>query len=526
MKKLLSLCIAILAIFSLSFALAEEGVPVVTVESTIYGTADTEGFSTLKAYTDKDLTVPGQMVTYTGEAVITVAFADGMPVDDARIDLSDARVTIVDGDAYYAEDFILNATTLDGESKNGQIVYTLSADDVAWNQYGYPVAEGGLEWSAIGGNGNGEYALNFEVSGIRYDGLELAPAGFRVNYYIYGREFTAKASPRNPAGSVWGAGGYDNIVIPEAAEVSLEEAVPVESEPVFTWVGTGAQPILCDDETDNFYISWPAGVDASGLSDADVTLTLRSAYGDERVLVPTTGVTTFEQNGISIPNGEYTVYAGENITQISVNLQLWAAAPVYTQLTIQVNGKPAAEATFDVASVYTHMVQTGGGLDLEGKTVTVVSIYGIEDTQNLTVSDVFGDVTYRYTYREGQGPQAKEKYFLVDDGNGGFTVTENKEEATQYPSPSSNVQLLGHNLFTTDAAGTVEVEYGGETYTFSRSMSYGNAVGSGLKNPNESGLKAAPGYVLTANGRWDDHQRWGWLHFNGVGWLAPVEEAK
>ena len=39
-------------------------------------------------------------------------------------------------------------------------------------------------------------------------------------------------------------------------------------------------------------------------------------------------------------------------------------------------------------------------------------------------------------------------------------------------------------------------------------------------------MKAAPGYVLTANGRWDDHQRWGWLHFNNVGWLASVEEAK
>ena len=22
--------------------------------------------------------------------------------------------------------------------------------------------------------------------------------------------------------------------------------------------------------------------------------------------------------------------------------------------------------------------------------------------------------------------------------------------------------------------------------------------------------------MLTANGRWDDHQRWGWLHFNSV----------
>ncbi|MBR2288394.1 MAG: hypothetical protein IJ865_09115 [Clostridia bacterium] len=527
MKKLLALVLgASLAVSCVSFATAEEALPTVHVESTLFGTADTEGFSTLKAFTDKELTVPGKPVTYTGEAVIQVAFEDGTPVDDAKIDLTDAKVAITDGDAYYAEDFILNAASLEGEMKDGQIVYTLQSGDVEWNQYGYPVAEGGLEWSAIGGNGNGEYALNFEVSGIKYEGQALAPATFRTLYSIYGREFTAKASPRNPAGSVWGAGGYDNIVIPEAAKAELTETVPVENAPVFTWVGAGDLPVLCDDQTDNFYITWPEGVDASHLTDADVTLTLKSAYGDERVLVPNTGLTTFEQNGLSIPNGEYTVYADAHTTQISVNLQLWAAAPVYTKLSIQVGGEISAEATFDVASVYTHMVQTGGGLDLQGKTVTVVCLYGIDGIENLTVSDVFQDVTYRYTYREGQGPQAKELYFLVDDGNGGFTVTENKEDATVYPSEASNVQLLGHNIFTTDASGSVEVEFGGETYTFTKAMSYGNAAGSGLKNPAQAALKAAPGYVLTQKGSYDDHQRWGWLHFNGVGWLAPAEETK
>ena len=526
MKKLLALMLVLMmALAGISLASAENA-PKATVESTIFGTAFVDGFSTLKAYTDKDLTVPGEPVTYTGEAVISIAFEDGTAVDDAKIDLSGAKVAIVDGDAYYADDFILNATAVNSEVKNGQIVYALNTGDVEWNQYGYPVAEGGLEWSAIGGNGNGEYALNLEISGIRYDGQELAPATFRANYYIYGREFTAKASPRNPAGSVWGAGGYDNIVIPEPAEAPLAEAVTAGTEPVFTWVGEGDQPILCDLNTDNFYITWPEGVDASKLTDADVTLTLKSAYGDERVLIPNTGVTTFEQNGLSIPNGEYSVYASENTTQISVNLVLWAAAPVYDKLTISVNGDNAAEATFDVASVYTHMVQTGGGLDIQGKTVTVVCVYGIENIESLTASDVFDDVTYRYTYREGQGPQAQEKLFLVDDGNGGYTVTENKEEATVYPAEGVNVQLLGHNIFTTNDAQSVDVEYNGETYTFTRAFSYGNAAGSALKNPKGSAMKAAPGYVLTEKGSWDDHQRWGWLHFNNVGWLAPVEEAK
>ena len=526
MKKLIVFALAMmLALSCISLAMADTA-PQVTVSSTIYGTAFTDGFSTLKAYTDNDLTIPGEPVTYTGEATISIAFADGTPVDDAKIDLSEAKVAIVDGDAYYAEDFILNAAAVTGEAKDGQIVYTLNTGDVEWNQYGYPVAEGGLEWSAIGGNGNGDYALNLEVSGIKYDGQELSPAVFRASYYIYGREFTAKASPRNPAGSVWGAGGYDNIVIPEAVQADLTEEVTASDAPVFTWIGAGDQPILCDDQTDNFYITWPDGIDASGLADADVTLTLKSTYGDERVLIPNTDVITFEQNGLSIPNGEYSVFAGENTTQIAVNLQLWAAAPVYNQLTIQVNGENTAEASFDVASVYTHMVQTGGGLDIQGKTVTVVCVYGIDNIESLTAADVFDEVTYRYTYKEGQGPQAQEKFFLVDDGNGGFTVTENKEEATVYPADGVNVQLLGHSIFTTNDAQSVDVEYNGETYTFTRAFSYGNAAGSALKNPNGTEMKAAPGYVLTQKGTWDDHQRWGWLHFNNVGWLAPAEEAK
>ncbi len=526
MKKLGALVLSSLLALSMTGAALGDGVPQVNVDSTIFGTADTEGFSTLKAFTDNDLTVPGQPISYTGEAVIQLVTPDGSPVDDSKVDLSNAKVVLSDGDGYYASDFILHADALTGEVKDGKVVYTLNSDDVEWNQYGYEVAEGGLEWSAIGGNGNGEYALNFVVSGITYDGAELAPATFRVNYYIYGREFTAKSSPRNPAGSVWGAGGYDNIVIPEAAECVLTKDVAVSDAPVFTWEGEGEKPILCDMSTDNFYISWPADVDASALTDTDVTLTLKSAYGDERVLVPTTGVTTFEQNGLSIPNGEYTVYASQNVTQISVNLVLWAATPVYNELTIQVGGEHPAEATFDVASVYTHMVQTGGGLDLQGKTVTVVCIYGIENIDELSASDVFDDVTYSYVYREGEGREAVDKLFLKDDGNGGFTVTESKEEATSYPADEVNVQLLGHSIFTTNAAESVDVEYNGETYTFTRLFSYGNAAGSALKNPEGTNMKVAPGYVLTAKGSWDDHQRWGWLHFNNVGWTQPAEASK
>ena len=58
MKKLLALMLVLMmALAGVSLAAAENA-PKVTVESTIFGTAFVDGFSTLKAYTDKDLTVP------------------------------------------------------------------------------------------------------------------------------------------------------------------------------------------------------------------------------------------------------------------------------------------------------------------------------------------------------------------------------------------------------------------------------------------------------------------------------------
>lgn len=495
----------------------------VQIDSTIFGTADTEGFSTLKAYTDADLTVEGQKVTYTGEAVLDLGA-------DSDIDISEAYVTLDDGDGYYLDDFIFNGGN-NLTVQDGKVVYTLNTGDIEWNNYGYEVGEGGMEWSCIGGNGNGEYVFNLSMHGVKVNGEELDAVPFRASVYIYGREFSSQSSPSNPNGSTWGAGGYDDIVLPEAVSEELSEDVEVGEEPVWTWSGNSENtlPVFCDYETDNFYISWPEGADASTLTDEDVTITLYSQYGDVYVLTANSGEITFEENGLSIPNGEYSVFASEATTQVAINMVYWPMAPVYNTMTIEVNTDKVdgcngeVSQTYDIATVYANMVQAGGGLDIS-TTVTAVNAYGIGNIEELSVDDVFAPVTYYYSYSEGEGREAQEVYFLIDNGDGTYTVTENKDEATVFDSEETNVQLLGHNIFTTDNAGTVDAEYDGTSYTFSRNFNFGHAAASNLI-VSES-MEPAAGYVMTAKGSYDDHQRWGWLYFNNKGWKQEAEEAE
>jgi hypothetical protein len=167
------------------------------------------------------------------------------------------------------------------------------------------------------------------------------------------------------------------------------------------------------------------------------------------------------------------------------------------------------------------MVQAGGGLDLEN-TVTTVNVYGIGNIEDLSIDDVYAPVTYYYVYSEGEGHQAQELYYLVDNGDGTFTVTDNKDEATVYDSEETNAQLLGHNIFTTNNSGTVDEEYEGTTYTFKRKFNYGNAAASNLLVSDS--MEAAPGYVMTAKGSYDDHQRSAWLYFNNTGWKQEATE--
>lgn len=148
-----------------------------TVDGVIYGSAFTDGKSTLKAE-------KGVVVTYTQDTV-TLSLGEG--ADDSLIDASEAVVTIGEGYGYMPEELILKADKLTVEWKNGQTTYTLNEEDILWSTGDYAVDNGGREWSVLGGDGNGDYFFNFVVSGLKYDGAPVEPASFVVHVKIYGR---------------------------------------------------------------------------------------------------------------------------------------------------------------------------------------------------------------------------------------------------------------------------------------------------------------------------------------------------
>ncbi len=546
MKKFLALVLTMTMVLSMGVSasateLTDEGAATTvtaSVESNLYGSANTQGNSTLKAEL-------GVEVEYDEDsaAVITLTTSDGSPIDDSLIDISEAYVTLDAGDGYYVSSLEFNGTALTGEFVNGQLSYHLNTGDIEWKQPdGYYVDNGGMEWSALGGNGNGEYTFNLSVHGIKYDGVEVEAASFRAYVYIYGRQFSSTTSPTGGSSSRWGAGGYDSVELPLPEEKTLEETVTVGTDPVWTWVGdsTYDMPILCDysyyydvenedgesvtefyDATDNFYITWPDGVDASELTADDVTITLYSQYGDEYVLTPNTGLRYIEEADESIANGEYSVFAGESTTQIAVNMVYWAAAPVYTTMTIEVasDATGTVSQTYDIGSVYTYYVQTGGGLDYEG-TVTIQQVYGVANIDELDIDDVANVTVTSYTYAYTSGRTALAWLIFNEDGT--ITVTEDKDEATTFESDMDPEKVSYMICRTGHTEPTYTAEYNGEEVTFSRS--YDGSVSLKTIDLDDTALVAASGYVLCQSSSWEDHQRWGWLYFNNVGWTETEED--
>ena len=128
-------------------------------------------------------------VRYTGSAVLTLA---GEGVDDGKIDSSNAVVSLLPGDGYDADEWILCADSLSGEWKDGSLEYSLREGDLEFNTGDYEFIDpnSGREWSILGGDGNGCFTFNFGVSGITYDGRAVNDATFQVRVYIWGRTGT------------------------------------------------------------------------------------------------------------------------------------------------------------------------------------------------------------------------------------------------------------------------------------------------------------------------------------------------
>ena len=301
-------------------------------------------------------------------------------------------------------------------------------------------------------------------------------------------------------------------MLPLPGKAALENAPEAGSEPVVTWVGAGDKPILCDYSTDNFYITWPVGMDASAINGYKVAVELRSDYGD--VLPLEAG-------------RDYKVYASADTTQVSVNYVYWPFAPVYTTLTITADTGDAEPFTadFDIASVYVHSVQTGGGIAREG-TVECYTVYGIDDIESWKT--IMSEPTSVWVCEDPDsdaqstrvsvlGMLANANTFLKENEDGSLAVVHDLAEATVYDASGEdgyNVGLRSHTAFLTRRSATRTEVIDGKEYTFSLAFSGGSD-----RVPQPEEVTVARGYIL--GDRLDTHQRWAWIFINACGWMDP-----
>ena len=484
--------------------------PELTVTSDILGLADTGNKTTLKVdliYTDgpgdiniyhydesgnrvvyenqEELCIPLDPVTYTGAAVLDLG--DG--VKDELIDSSNATVRIIDGDGYFADEYILSATTLDGEWVDGKYTYTLDVGDIEWNTWGYDTSadyNSNREWSIMGGDGNGVYAMTFEVGGILYDGKEVPAATFPVHVYCYGRTCTDMALHKE--------------FVPNTCDTSYRCGGKAGEEAKWVWVTDGekavaaGKPFMHDYSTDYFSVIWPKGTDASGITAEDVKITLRSEFGSERVLETMT----------AYGEEEYAVFGDAGETVIAVTYQQWHYVPAYSSMTIEVEkGDVSASTTYDIASVYAFMVQTGGGgVDVD-RTLTCYNYYGIG---GLSEESALAPMYTLSTEIDGK------KLYYAENTSGGY-LTENKDEAWQGDGTEKfNIALHGNCIFVESRLDMTEEKLvDGKSIVFDQNMGLGY---KSIPDMLSSGAYLLPGYSESVMGG----AKWGWTMRYQAGW--------
>ncbi len=520
-----------------SDASSEETSATLTVESDILGMADTGNKTSLKKdliYTSgpgdinlyyynedgervqyenqQELTIALDPVSYSGSALMSLEIGDnGTEIDDNLIDSSSAVVKLLDGNSYYAEEFVLAATTLDGEWTNGTYTYTLQEGDLEWNTWDYDTSidyNSDREWSIMGGDGNGVYNFRFEVSGITYDGVEVEPAVFPVTVYIYGRTVTDLA-----LGTEFVENTYD-----ESYVSGKEQTEEIQ----WTWTTENeasleaGKPYLNDMYTDYFSVTWPEGTDASSLTADDVTITLKSKYGDEYVL------STESEYG----EHEYNLTANADETEIYITYQQWAYVPVYSTMEIAINsGDLQAKAVYDIASVNAYMVQTGGGGVEIDHTVTAYNYYGLSDLtiQNAanveyTLSTEIDGVTYWYS-EDDEGNGSLIEGVASEGANGQIRYSEPEEVWTADGTEIYNIAVYGNVVFSEKRVGeeaTEEKEVDGETITFNRSIT----VTKSIADIVASGASLEDGFNVDASAV----SYWAWTTRYQSGWTTYDEE--
>lgn len=514
MKKIISfvLCAVMIAALLPGCGSGDGGeTPVLNVTSNIVGLADTGNKTTLKVdliktsgpgdtniyhydesgkrvvyENQEELCIPLDPVQYTGSAILDL----GDNVKDSKIDSSNAVVRIIDGSGYYADEFIFSATSLDGEWKNGKYTYTLDVGDIEWNTWDYDTTvdyNSGREWSIMGGDGGGMYHLTLEVSGILYDGVEVAPAKIPVCVYCYGRTCTDMA-----LGVPYEPNTYDlDYTCGLTAGTDIQWHWYNENEESIAQ----GKPYMNDAFTDYISIVWPEGTDPSEITHKDVTVTLRSKYGEERVLEMLT----------AYGEQEYMVFNNGGETIVAVTYQQWSCYPVYSTMTISVNkGDLVAEETFDVCSVAAYMVQTGGGGVEIDHTVTCYNFYGI---LGMTMENAANPYYTLSTSIDGK------KYYYAEDASGNGYLTTDKDEAWLGDGTEKfNVAVRGNVVFAEDREDIIEEKVvDGVTYQFEQSIARAYKLTAEMV---AAGAQLDDGYNLKGK----NSIKWAWTPRYQVGW--------
>lgn len=507
--------------------------PVLTVESNILGLADTSNKSTLKQTLVKEsgpgdtniyyydaqgnrqiyedqlepgFSKDGDKLHYQGEATLSVD-------PHSKVDSSQAEIKLIDGNGYYADELILSnrvQTILQKATwENGKTSFQFEANDLTWNNWDYYGDEGpidpnsGREWSMMGGDGNGVYYFNLEVTGLVVDGQEVEPTKIPVAVYIYGRSCTDLA--------------LSTKFVENTVDEKYTSNTAQTNEVQWVWetdnqdAKNDQKPYMNDTYTDYFTIVWPKDIDASKITAEDVKVTLRSQYDDEYVLSEET----------SYGEHEYAVITRGNETVVAITYQQWSYIPVYNTMEIAVDDGDNLKAnkTYDISSVTAYVVQTGGGGTTVDHTVTCYNYYGINKAvvnDYYTLSVVKDGTTYFYA-KDANG-NAELVAGTVTGSGWAQTITP-PENVVKFPASKywhnatyRNVAFVETRM-SEDVPSTQVETVDGEEIEFIINKNFNRSI-SDMVNDKNSGVTLLDGYNL--NGCSAD--KWAWTFRYQSGW--------
>lgn len=277
-------------------------------------------------------------------------------------------------------------------------------------------------------------------------------------------------------------------------------------------MGGTPKPVLCDDKQDDFFITWPTGTDASGITAANVTVTLHSQYGEHYQLTSI---------GEHI---QYAVFSSAGETQVAVTFRHAAFTPVFNTMTIAIDDGQGltASQTYDIASVYAYLVQQGGGgLPADG-VCTAYSYYGYDglsiecaakSTYTLRYTDENGETWY---YNQNGGLSAAVEK-TTQSFMGPVTSLAAPDDAAVYDAMGKDecdVQFIVNTLFVKTRLNQAETKtVDGKEITFAKEYSSGQISDWG-------GVSLSPGYVRTSG--FSPNQQWAWSAYYGSGWSPEL----